>query len=166
MKTFTLTLGALLVVVQIILSRFFTITLPTAKVGFAFLALFISGYKLGHWTIAVAVVADVVGALVFTGQIFYPPITCTAALIGYLYGQYFYNKTEYDFWELFVAILAINLISFSLNTVWLSHLYNKAMILLVPIRVFAMLAQISIQYTTTLLFYKRKDLLTKFKKLP
>lgn len=78
---------ALLVALDIVLSRFGSINLWNTRIGFGFVPIVVAGMLLGPFKAAVtAAVADVIGALLVPTGAFFPPLTVTAVLRGILYG--------------------------------------------------------------------------------
>lgn len=78
---------ALLVALDIVLSRFGSINLWNTRIGFGFVPIVVAGMMLGPTKAAVtAAVADIVGALLVPTGAFFPGLTVTAVLRGILYG--------------------------------------------------------------------------------
>ena len=73
---------ALLVALDIVLSRFGSINLWNTRIGFGFVPIVVAGMLLGPFKAAVtAAVADVIGALLVPTGAFFPPLTVTACLL-------------------------------------------------------------------------------------
>ena len=78
---------ALLVALDIVLSRFGSINLWNTRIGFGFVPIVVAGMLLGPTKAAVtAAVADIIGALLVPTGAFFPGLTVTAILRGILYG--------------------------------------------------------------------------------
>lgn len=78
---------ALLVALDIVLSRFGSINLWNTRIGFGFVPIVVAGMLLGPTKAAVtAAVADIIGALLVPTGAFFPGLTVTAVLRGILYG--------------------------------------------------------------------------------
>jgi len=93
-KTIT-TLGMLLAL-EIVLSRFLSIQTPITRIGFGFVPLVIAAILYGPVASGVlAVLADILGALLFPIGAYYPPLTITSLLVGVTYGLFLYKK-EFD----------------------------------------------------------------------
>ena len=87
---------ALLVALDIVLSRFGSINLWNTRIGFGFVPIVVAGMLLGPFKAAVtAAVADVIGALLVPTGAFFPPLTVTAVLRGILYGIMLKYVPEY-----------------------------------------------------------------------
>ena len=66
MDTKMLVTAAILIALQIILSRFLSINAWNLKIGFAFVAVFVAAYFYGPaFSTVVAVISDILGALLF-----------------------------------------------------------------------------------------------------
>jgi len=124
-NTKTLVLMSLLVAIQVVLSRFFSINAWNLKIGFAFAPVALSGILLGVVpTAIVAVVADVLGALLFPSGMFFPGFTLTALLHGTLYGLLL-HKTQHPV-RIGLAVVVDQLVlGLMLNTLWISILYGS-----------------------------------------
>lgn len=78
---------ALLVALDIVLSRFGSINLWNTRIGFGFVPIVVAGMLLGPTKAALtAAVADIIGALLVPTGAFFPGLTVTAVLRGILYG--------------------------------------------------------------------------------
>ena len=92
-RVIVLTYMGLLVALQVILSRFFSINAWNFKIGFSFLPIAVAGMFFGPVGGAiVATVADVIGALLFPSGQFFPGFTLTALLGGVVWGALLHKK--------------------------------------------------------------------------
>lgn len=121
----TLCRVAILVALEIVLSRFLSINTPTLRIGFGFLPIALCGIMYGPvWAGAAAAIADIMGALFFSaGGAIYPPLTVTAVLTGVSFGLFLHSKNTRFFPNIMLCTL-INTVGLSLglNTYWLSIL--------------------------------------------
>lgn len=119
-----LVLMSLLIAIEVILSRFLSISLWNVKIGWAFVPLALSGILLGAYcTAIVAAAADLIGAILFPVGTFFPGFTFTAALNGFIYGYFLHKKQDKK--AILLAVLLHQLIgSLLLNSLWLSLLYG------------------------------------------
>lgn len=125
LNTKKLVMMSLLVAIQVILSRFLSINAWNLKIGFAFAPVALSGIMMGMGpTAIVAVVADLLGALLFPSGMFFPGFTLTALLHGATYGLLLHRTQNPVRIGLAVAIdqLVLGLL---LNTLWISILYGS-----------------------------------------
>ena len=128
MKLFTtknLTLMALLTALEIVLSRFLSISAWNTKIGFAFVPVVIAALLLGPLPAAiVAALADFLGALLFPIGAYFPGFTLTAFLMGLCYGFFLCRKQSFR--RILGAVAVHQLVlSLLLNTLWISILYGS-----------------------------------------
>jgi len=136
-ETFTtqLVVMALLIALEIILTRFLSIETPTLRIGFGFLPVAVMAILYGPWwTGAAGIVGDLVGMTLMPKAAFFPGFTLTAFLAGMIYGLILYKK-PITWKRTFVAVSAVNVIcSLCLDTVWLSMMYGDSFLVLLPMR--------------------------------
>ena len=124
-STRTLTLTALLVAIEIVLSRFLSISAWNIKIGFAFVPVAIAALLLGPvWAGITAALADFLGAILFPVGPYFPGFTLTAFFMGAVYGIFFYRKQSLTRVVLAVAVHQF-VLSLLLNTLWISVLYGS-----------------------------------------
>ena len=138
----------LLVALQIILSRFFSINAWNFKIGFSFLPIAVAGMLFGPvGGAAVATVADVIGALLFPSGQFFPGFTLTALLGGLVWGIFLYRKQNNG--RILCAVLIEQLaLSLLLNTLWISILYSSPFVPLMVSRITQCLVLGPVQFIT------------------
>ena len=138
----------LLVALQIVLSRFFSINAWNFKIGFSFLPIAVAGMLFGPaGAAAVATVADVVGALLFPSGQFFPGFTLTALLGGLVWGTFLYKKQTNG--RILCAVLIEQMIlGLLLNTLWISILYSSPYVPLMISRVVQCLVLGPVQFIT------------------
>ncbi len=134
---------ALLLAMEIILSRFLSIQTPITRIGFGFIPLVMAGILFGPVPAAiVAVLADVLGALLFPIGAYYPPLTITSLLVGLTDG-FFLHKISFDHnnaadWIRIVACVIVRqgALALLLQSYWLSLLqgitYKQCLVTRVP----------------------------------
>lgn len=142
---------ALLIALEIILTRFLSIETPTLRIGFGFLPVAIMAILYGPWwTGAAGVVGDLVGMMLFPKAAFFPGFTLTAFLTGMIYGLFLYKK-PITWKRTFVAVSSVNVIcSLCLDTLWLSMMYGDSFLVLLPMRLVK--AAIMIPVATVLIY--------------
>ena len=119
-QTKKLTVSALLLAADVILTRALAFNTPVMKIGLGFAATALCAMLYGPWWAAgVAALGDVLGSLLFPTGAYFPGFTLTAACTGLLFGLCLYRRGK-D-WRL--PILAA-----VLNCVLISWLSNSAMI--------------------------------------
>jgi ECF transporter S component (folate family) len=115
-----LTTMAVLIAMNIILTRFLSIQTPIVRIGFSFLPIAISAILYGPWWAGGgAAAADLLGMMLFPTSGYFPGFTLTAFLTGAVFGLIFYNKTLS--WPRVIAGVAVVclVINLGLDTVWL-----------------------------------------------
>ena len=123
--TRTLTLSALLTALEIVLSRFLSISAWNTKIGFAFVPVVLAALLLGPLSAGiVAALADFLGALLFPVGPYFPGFTLTAFLMGLCYGLFLHGKQSFMRILLAVAVHQF-VLSLLLNTLWISLLYGS-----------------------------------------
>lgn len=118
------TLG-MLVAVEIVLSRFCSISAWNIKIGFSFVPVAVAAVLYGAApAAAVAALGDFVGAILFPIGPYFPGFTLTAALTGAVFGLFLHKRQTVGRIGGAVAVnqLALSLL---LNTLWISMLYGS-----------------------------------------
>ncbi|MCQ4923831.1 folate family ECF transporter S component [Tissierella carlieri] len=150
-----LTQSAFLVALSIALTRFASImVLPTLRIGFGELPIMLSGMLFGPIVGGISgAAADLIGIMVNPQG---PPhfgFTLSSMLWGIipgLYVLYFRRKdtksNPFSILRVFAIVSTCYIIiSLGLNTYWLSQLYNKGIIVILPSRILTALVNIPIQ---------------------
>ena len=120
-----LTTLALLTAVEIILSRFLSISAWNIKIGFSFVPIVVAAILFGPLEAGiVAALGDFIGALLFPIGAYFPGFTLTAFLTGCVFGLFLHRKQG---WLQSIAAVGINqfILSLFLNTLWISILYGS-----------------------------------------
>lgn len=147
---------ALLLAMQILLSRFFSITALSQKIGFSFLPVFLAARRNGiPGAVFVGGVGDLIGALLFPVGPYYFGFTVTAILGGVLYGAFF--KRSISWLSIVAAVVLFHIFgSIMLNTLWLSMLYGKGFWVLLPGRLLQAAVTVPVQIVVGGLFLRRQ----------
>ena len=133
--TRVLTTLALLTAVEIILSRFLSISAWNIKIGFRFVPVVVASILYGPIGAGiVGALGDFVGAILFPIGAYFPGFTLTAFLTGFVFGLFLYKKQD---WPRSIAAVGINqfVLSLFLNTLWISILYGSPYVPLLATRV-------------------------------
>ena len=120
-----LTTLALLTAVEIILSRFLSISAWNINIGFSFVPIVVAAILFGPLEAGiVAALGDFIGALLFPIGAYFPGFTLTAFLTGCVFGLFLHRKQG---WLQSIAAVGINqfILSLFLNTLWISILYGS-----------------------------------------
>ena len=120
-----LVIMAVLIAVEIVLSRFLSISAWNTKIGFAFVPVVVAAILLGPVQAGiVGAVADVLGAVLFPIGAFFPGFTLTAFLTGLVWGLFLHKEQTLP---RVLGAVAVNqlILSLLLNTFWISVLYGS-----------------------------------------
>ena len=127
--------GAMLVAVEVVLSRFCSISTQFGKIGFAFIPLAVCGMLFGPWWACLAGgLSDFIGAILFPIGPYFPGFTLSNALVGLVFGLCLYKR--FSGWKHIVSAVVIGnfVISLFLSTYWLHLLYGSPYLGLLPMR--------------------------------
>lgn len=150
-KLRTLVHVALLIALEVVLSRFFSIPTQITKIGFAFVPLAVCGMLYGPvWAGVAGALADVIGAVLLPIGPYFPGFTLSTALTGVVFGLFLFKKPVS--WPSLIAAVCINCLGVSLvvNTLWLVILYGTHF----PTLLVARLAQCAIMIPVQLVVLK------------
>lgn len=170
MSVRTMVKAGFLVAISIVMTRFAYIMVPLAgvsalRISFGDLPLMLSGMIFGPLVGGLTgFAADLIGFLINPQGPYHPGFTLSSILWGVIPGLIFYRlKGEknyekiYSYKNIFVAVFLVTVVvSLGLNTYWLSTLFGKGFIILLPTRVLA--ALISIPLNTVIIKYLMKYL--------
>jgi len=120
-----LVIVALLTAVQIVISRFFSISLWNLKIGFGFVPVMLAGMLFGPLAGGlVGGLSDFIGAILFPIGPYFPGFTLTAALTGAMFGWVLHKRQSFGrvcgvvlFNQLVLGLLV--------NSLWISVLYGS-----------------------------------------
>lgn len=132
---------ALFAAISIILTRFLSFYLPivavnSVRISLGNIPIVLAGLILGPAAgAATGIVADVIGATMFSAFGYFPGFTLTAALVGFLPGvlkMYFKNPDRYS--NILAIVFITELItSMGLNTLWVSMVSHvNYFVILIP----------------------------------
>lgn len=137
---------ALLIAIEIVLTRFFSISTTVVRIGFGFVPIAICGMMYGPiWAGVAGGVADVLGATLFPVAPYFPGFTISAVLTGLIFGLLL-RREEKTWFRLSLAV-ALNClgVSLCLNTLWLSMMFGTPFQVLLPTRILQAMIMIPIQ---------------------
>lgn len=136
-KTRTVVYIGLFVALEIVITRFLSFQTASIRVGFGFLPIALSSIMFGPVAGGLtAAFADIIRMALFpTGAPYFPGLTISAFLTGFIYGLVLHNKPK-SYPRIIIAVFMISLlIDVGLNTFWLSIMLNKAFWVLVADRI-------------------------------
>jgi ECF transporter S component (folate family) len=144
-RIFDIAVIGVLIAVEIILSRFLSISVWNMKIGFSFIPVVIAARRFGApQAMIIAALGDFLGAILFPIGAYFPGFTLTAVLTAFCTA--FFIHKECSFKRILASVL-INQIAGSLllNTLWISILYGSPFFALLPTRVFQVVVMSVVQ---------------------
>ncbi len=150
----------LLIAVEIVLSRFCSISTPIVRIGFGFLPVVMAAMLYGPLCAGVtAATADFLGAILFPIGAYFPGFTVTAFLTGAVYGLFLHNRSK-SWVRISCAVLIISLVlNLGLDTVWLWMITGKGYMALLPTRILKCMIMIPVQVMMIRLAWTKLSLL-------
>lgn len=148
-NTKQLVLMALMIALDIVLTRFLSIQTPIIRIGFGFLPVALVAMVYGPVSAAiVAVLADVIGVSFFSGLTLFPGFTLSAALVGIIYGVFMYKRVGSTF-HICAAVFTISIfISLGLNTFWIHMMTGNPYFVILSTRLVGQAVMVPIQIIT------------------
>ncbi|MCL2628799.1 MAG: folate family ECF transporter S component [Oscillospiraceae bacterium] len=118
-------LTALLVAMEVVMSRLLSIPTPILKISLSFLPIVVIAILYGPIYAGIgAALADFIGAMLFPVGAFFPGFTISAFLIGCTYGIFLYKGNFEGFKGLVKVIAAAFIVTFvlqlGLETLWIA----------------------------------------------
>lgn len=158
---FSVVLTAVLIAVEVVLERMLAINAWNLKYSFAFVPIAAAAVILGApWAMAVAAVGDIIGALLFPLGAYFPGFTFTALLTAFC-TAFFIHKNA-TFLKIAISVLINQFLGgLVLNSFWISILYNKGFIALIPARFLQAVAMSVVQIVVTYALFGEKSAVRK-----
>lgn len=139
---------ALLIAMEIVLTRHLSVQTPIARFSFGFLPIAVMGMLYGPLFAGLgAAVSDFVGVTLFPPLVgsFFPGFTLTAFLTGAVYG-FLLKPKPVKMWRVCAAALIVTLaLNFILDSFWLYIILDRGVIALLPGRIIRTLIMFPIQ---------------------
>ncbi len=121
----SLVILALMIGLNIVLSRFVSIKAMNFKISFTFLTIVLSAYFYGYYgAIMVALFGDLLGALLFPIGPYNPLLTLTSIMCAVVYAYFFYKKDLSNNNIILACLINRFIISLFINTTIISLMYN------------------------------------------
>lgn len=123
---YMISMMGLLIAIMVVLSRILGFEWQFIKISFDFVPKIVMGMMFGpFWTGIGAVIADLIGMMLFAKAAFFPGFTLNAFLGGVIYGYFFYKK-EVTWRNAFLCtVVNTVLIGLILTPIWLAIMYNQ-----------------------------------------
>ena len=146
LSTKTIVQIALLIAIEIVLTRFLSIQTPYVRIGFGFLPIAIIAMLHGPLLAGISyAVGDILGFMIFATGPYFPGITVSALLTGVIYGLFIYKKPDSLVRVIIAVAIVTVVVRMGLTTLWLSMLWEDAFMALLPARVIAALIMAPVQ---------------------
>ncbi len=152
--TKTMVIVGLSVAVEVVLSRFCSISTWNLKISFSFVPAVLAAVLLGPVAVGtVGALGDFIGAVLFPIGPYFPSFTLTAFLTGLVFGWFLHKRQT--LWRILGAV-AVNLfvLSLLLQTVWISLLYDAPYMPLLLTRIVQCGIMAPIQFFSICFFVK------------
>lgn len=128
-------ISALLVALNVVLTRIIAINTPLMKIGLGFFAIAMGSALFGPWWGAViASLGDIVGTLLIPTGAYFPGFTVTAALTGIIFGLFLYKKKITWINSIIASALNVLLVTYFFNTLMISYVTGTAYAQLLKLR--------------------------------
>jgi ECF transporter S component (folate family) len=135
-KTRTIIFLGLFIAINIVLVRMLSLNpLPSIRIDFGFLPIALSSVMFGPVLGGITgAAADLLGYPIAPTGPYFPGFTLSGFVSGAMYGLVLYKKPNTLVRVVIAAVLSIVLVDLVLNTAWLSILYNKGVLAILPLR--------------------------------
>lgn len=151
----TIAFAAMLIALNVILTRYFSIQTQFLRIGFGFLPVAIFSMLFGPVPGAIAAaMGDIIGFFLFPSGMFFPGFTFSAFMQGLIYGLFLYKKDLSWIRVAFCSLCVVLVVDVCLNTAWLSILYDQAVMLIIVPRLIKSAIMLIVQTVIVYLFYQ------------
>ena len=144
---------ALLIAAQVVLSRFVSIATSITKIGFGFVPIMLAGALYGApGGCVVALLSDIIGALLFPQGSFFIGFSISAALGGAVLGLCFGKHKSRTLLGILLAYGIYGLtVTLGANALCIAYLYGTPYIALLPKRLIQLAVMLPVQTVVTYL---------------
>ena len=126
---------ALLIALDVILTRFLSIQTQFLRIGFGFLPVAVAGIAYGpFWGAVTGAVGDILGMIIYPPAEYFPGFTLTALLTGLIFGLLLYRKPVTVPRVLLASAVVCIALNLLLDTLLLDIMYGNSFIALLPAR--------------------------------
>lgn len=163
-KTNKIVYLAMLLALEIVLTRFVAIQTPTIRIGFGFIPIAVAAIMFGPLLAGgMAAIADIFGMIIFPKGAYFPGFTLSALVSGAIYGIFLYKKNLSILRVALAVLVIIVFVDLLMNTYWLSILMGEAVEVLIGPRFIKSAIMFPIQTTVTYIVLK---LISRFQFMP
>jgi ECF transporter S component (folate family) len=137
---------AMLVALEIIITRFLSLQLLGIRIGFGFIPIVLIAILFGPVFAGIgAAVADFLGVMLFGTAPFFPGFTVTAFLVGLVYGFLLYEQLKTWVRIGIAAFFVTVVLHMGLDTFWLYIILGDGVVAWLPIRITRTLVMLPVQ---------------------
>ena len=148
---------ALMIAIEIILTRFLSIQTPIVRISFGFIPIAMIAMIYGPIYAGLgAAIADLIGVMLFPTGVFFPGFTATAFLSGFAYGIFLYNRPKSLVCVCVATMIVTVGLQLGLDTLWVQILTGKGYIALLPTRILRTLIMTPVQIICIRLFANKR----------
>ena len=164
-------IAGLLLATTIVFNRFLSIKTPILVISFTYLPIMLSGIMLGPWwTMLIAGLADLIGALLFPFGAYFVGYTITSLLTGFIYGLFLQRKDKFNTKKFIINLIISSLIvlilcNSILNSLWINITAKKAFFVIFPTRLLKQLIMLPIQVLSVFFINLGLDKMGVYKRL-
>jgi ECF transporter S component (folate family) len=134
-NTERLVIVAILIAMEVILTRFVAISTPMVRIGFGFLPMVLVAICYGPlWAGGAYALADFIGSMLFPSGAYFPGFTLSAFISGVIYGLILYRHKVTWKNTLLAVILVLLGVNLLVNTAWITIIVGKGYLALLPAR--------------------------------
>ncbi len=148
-------LASMLLAILIILNRFVSIKTEVLVISFSFVPIMMSSIWLGpKYSTAIALLGDLLGAILFPFGPYFPGFTVSSAISGLIYGIFLYNDgKEMSNKKLIIkltisSIIQLIVVNIFITSLWIHILYGKAYLVIMTSRAITQIIMIPIHIIT------------------
>ncbi len=162
-NTRKLVMLSFLTALTIILARFVSIQTTILRISFEFFPIVVAAILFGPIGAGVtAVIADIIGALLFPAGTFFPGFTVSAFITGLIYAFFFYQK-DITFFRTIIGIMTkLLIVDMVLVSIWLMILFRMPIEALIPTRLIKLAVMLPIE--TVLIYFGARPLIVQLNK--
>lgn len=154
-QTRKLAISALLLAADVVLTRLLAINTPLMKIGLGFASIALCAMLYGPgWTMLVAALGDLVGAVLFPTGAYFPGFTLTAALTGLIFGLCLYPKQGSWLRPVLAAALNCVLVSYLANSALIAFITGNSFGSMLAARAVQLAVMLPVQAAVMLWLYR------------
>ena len=141
-----LVIMALMLAMEVVLTRFLSINTPVIRIGFGFLPIAVVAMMYGPVSGAiVGALADFIGANLFGTGAYFPGFTLTGFMVGATYGIFMYKRPGKMFYIVASVLVVTIAWQLAMDTLWVHMITEVSYVALLPWRIARTVVMIPVQ---------------------